>query len=233
MDGGFTDDCEPMTTPVIIALDGPAGSGKSSVSMAVARRLSYAYLDTGAAYRAVAWHVLNSGIDANDSSAVAGSLENLEVSFAADADDFSVSVALTNVTQAIRSPQVTALVSLVARVPEVRTFLNKRFRETIAGVTATGIVVEGRDITTVVAPDADARILLTADESVRMERRGLEVPPESRDELTRLVRDRDVADARVSDFMTAADGVVTIDSTNFTFDQTVDEVVALIRSVAA
>jgi cytidylate kinase len=77
------------------------------------------------------------------------------------------------------------------------------------------------------------RILLTADESVRMERRGLEVPPQSRDELTRLVRDRDAADARVSDFMTAADGVVTIDSTNLTFDQTVDAVVAYIRSASA
>jgi len=216
--------------PVIIALDGPAGSGKSSVSMAVARRLNYAYLDTGAAYRAVAWHVLHSGIDADDSSAVVQSLSDLEVSFAADADDFAVSVGSTNVTEAIRSPQVTALVSAVARVPEVRAFLNQRFRETMAHASAAGIVVEGRDITTVVAPDADVRILLTADERVRMERRGLEVPPESRDELTRLVRERDAADARVSDFMTAADGVVTIDSTNFTFDQTVDAVVAHIRS---
>jgi cytidylate kinase len=222
-----------MTTPVIIALDGPAGSGKSSVSMAVARRLNYAYLDTGAAYRAVAWHVLHSGIDADDSSAVAGSLKNLEVSFAADADDFAVSVGSTNVTEAIRTPEVTALVSAVARVPAVRTFLNQRFRETMASAGKAGIVVEGRDITTVVAPDADARILLTADESVRMERRGLEVPPQLRDELTRLVRDRDAADARVSDFMTAADGVVTIDSTNLTFDQTVDAVVAHIRSATA
>jgi cytidylate kinase len=115
----------------------------------------------------------------------------------------------------------------------VRTFLNQRFRETMASAGKAGIVVEGRDITTVVAPDADARILLTADESVRMERRGLEVPPQLRDELTRLVRDRDAADARVSDFMTAADGVVTIDSTNLTFDQTVDAVVAHIRSATA
>lgn len=222
-----------MTTPFVVALDGPAGSGKSSVSMAVARRLAFAYLDTGSGYRAVAWHVLDSGIDAEDSSAVAGSLENLEVTFGASADAFSVSVGSTNVTEAIRSPQVTALVSSVARVPEVRAFLNQRFRETMANTREAGIVVEGRDITTVVAPDADVRILLTADERVRMERRGLEVPPESRDELTRLVRDRDAADARVSDFMTAADGVVTIDSTNFTFDQTVDAVVAHIRSASA
>jgi cytidylate kinase len=224
---------ESMTPPFIVALDGPAGSGKSSVSMAAARRLGFAYLDTGAAYRAVAWYVLDSEIDAEDSSVVAGSLENLEVSFAADADAFAVSVGSTNVTEAIRTPQVTALVSAVARVPAVRAFLNQRFRETMASSSAAGIVVEGRDITTVVAPDADARILLTADESVRMVRRGLEVPPQSRDELTRLVRDRDAADARVSDFMTAADGVVTIDSTNLTFDQTVDAVVAHIRSVSA
>jgi cytidylate kinase len=201
--------------------------------MAAARRLAFAYLDTGAAYRAVAWHVLEHDIDAEDAVAVTGSLENVELTFAANPDDFAVSVGSTNVTDAIRTPHVTALVSAVARVPAVRAFLNQRFRETMANATQAGIVVEGRDITTVVAPDADARILLTADESVRMERRGLEVPPQSRDELTRLVRDRDAADARVSDFMTAADGVVTIDSTNLTFDQTVDAVVAHIRSATA
>jgi cytidylate kinase len=222
-----------MTTPIIVALDGPAGSGKSSVSMAAARQLAFAYLDTGAAYRAVAWHVLEHDIDAEDPAAVTSSLENLEIIFDASADHFSVSVGSTNVTDAIRTPEVTALVSAVARVPAVRAFLNQRFRETMANATEAGIVVEGRDITTVVAPDADARILLTADESVRMERRGLEVPPQLRDELTRLVRDRDAADARVSDFMTAADGVVTIDSTNLTFDQTVDAVVAHIRSATA
>jgi cytidylate kinase len=222
-----------MTTPIIVALDGPAGSGKSSVSMAAARRLAFAYLDTGAAYRAAAWHVLEHDIDAEDPAAVTSSLENLEIIFDASADHFSVSVGSTNVTEAIRTPEVTALVSAVARVPAVRAFLNQRFRETMASATEAGIVVEGRDITTVVAPDADARILLTADESVRMERRGLEVPPQLRDELTRLVRDRDAADARVSDFMTAADGVVTIDSTNLTFDQTVDAVVAHIRSATA
>jgi cytidylate kinase len=222
-----------MTTPVIVALDGPAGSGKSSVSMAAARRLGFAYLDTGAAYRAVAWHVLKLGIDAENADAVTHALENFELTFSADATAFAVSVGSTNVTEAIRTPEITALVSAVARVPAVRVFLNRRFRETMAQTTAAGIVVEGRDITTVVTPDADARILLTADESVRMERRGLEVPPQSRDELTRLVRDRDAADARVSDFMTAADGVVTIDSTNLTFDQTVDAVVAHIKSASA
>jgi len=222
-----------MTTPVIVALDGPAGSGKSSVSMAAARRLGFAYLDTGAAYRAVAWHVLKLGIDAENADAVTHALENFELTFSADATAFAVSVGSTNVTEAIRTPEITALVSAVARVPAVRVFLNRRFRETMAQTTAAGIVVEGRDITTVVTPDADARILLTADESVRMERRGLEVPPQSRDELTRLVRDRDAADARVSDFMTAADGVVTIDSTNLTFDQTVDAVVARIKSARA
>jgi len=222
-----------MTTPIIVALDGPAGSGKSSVSMAAARLLAFAYLDTGAAYRAVAWHVLEHDIDAEDPAAVTSGLENVEITFTASPAHFAVSVGSTNVTEAIRTPEVTALVSAVARVPAVRAFLNQRFRDTMANATEAGIVVEGRDITTVVAPDADARILLTADESVRMERRGLEVPPQLRDELTRLVRDRDAADARVSDFMTAADGVVTIDSTNLTFDQTVDAVVAHIRSATA
>ena len=122
----------PMTTPIIVALDGPAGSGKSSVSMAAARQLAFAYLDTGAAYRAVAWHVLEHDIDAEDPAAVTGSLENLEIIFDASPDHFSVSVGSTNVTEAIRTPEVTALVSAVARVPAVRAFLNQRFRETMA-----------------------------------------------------------------------------------------------------
>ncbi len=219
-----------MTTPVVVAIDGPAGSGKSSVSKAVAIALGYDYLDTGAAYRAVAWHVQSQGVDANDADAVRSAVRDLDLTFTPDAEKFAVHVGATDVTEAIRTPAVTALVSAVSRVPEVREFLNQRFRQCMAETRRPGIVVEGRDITTVVAPDAAARILLTADESVRMERRGLEVPPQSRDELTRLVRDRDVADARVSDFMTAADGVMTIDSTNLTFDQTVDVVVSHTRS---
>jgi len=222
-----------MTTPVVVAIDGPAGSGKSSVSKAVALALDLDYLDTGAAYRAVAWHVQSRGIDATDADAVRSTLSDLDLSFTPDAAKYAVHVGPTDVTEAIRTPEVTALVSAVSRVLEVREFLNQRFRQCMAETRRAGIVVEGRDITTVVAPDADARILLTADEGVRMERRGREVPPQSRDELTRLVRDRDVADARVSDFMTAADGVMTIDSTNLTFDQTVDAVVSHIKSATA
>ena len=227
---GRVDERATMTTPVVVAIDGPAGSGKSSVSKAVAIALGYDYLDTGAAYRAVAWHVKSLGIDANDADAVRGAVRDLDLSFTPNAEKYAVHVGVTDVTEAIRTPEVTALVSAVSRVPEVREFLNQRFRQCMAETRRSGIVVEGRDITTVVAPDADARILLTADENVRMERRGLEGPPQSRDELTRLVRDRDVADARVSDFMTAADGVMTIDSTNLTFDQTVDAVVSHITS---
>lgn len=219
-----------MSETIVVAIDGPAGSGKSSVSKAVARALGFAYLDTGAAYRAAAWHVLSCASDVNDPGAVAATLEGSRLSVRADADDFCVLVGDTDVTTAIREPRVTEAVSAVSRVPEVRARLNELFHHTISHCTLPGIVVEGRDITTVVAPDAETRILLTADERVRMERRGLEAPAHSRNDLTRQVRDRDAADARVSEFMTAADGVVTIDSTNLSFDQTVEAVVSHIRS---
>jgi len=222
-----------MNATIVVAIDGPAGSGKSSVSKAVARKLDFAYLDTGAAYRAATWHALHCAIDVTDPGAVAATLESSRLTVRADADDFCILVGDTDVTTAIREPRVTEAVSAVSRVPEVRTLLNELFRREISRCALRGIVVEGRDITTVVAPDADTRILLTAEESVRMERRGLEAPAHSRNDLTRQVRDRDAADARVSEFMTAADGVVTIDSTNLSFDQTVEAVVSHIGSGTA
>ncbi|MBK5239249.1 MAG: (d)CMP kinase, partial [Actinomycetales bacterium] len=194
-------------SPIIIALDGPAGSGKSSVSKAVARRLGFAYLDTGAAYRALAWHVLNSGVDANDEAAVIDSLLAFEYSIGTDPDHYFVRVGTQDITDAIREPRITAVVSLIARVPAVRVHLNNVFRALMQATPKRGIIAEGRDITTVVAPDAAVRILLTASEEARMARRSAELPTETQANTASQLRARDVADSRVSDFMTAADGV--------------------------
>lgn len=223
-------DCERVNmAETVVAVDGPAGSGKSSVSKAAARRLGFAYLDTGAAYRALAWFVANRDLSPEDEQGVVGILPDWDYRIGLDPDDFFVRVGDHDVTQEIRMPEVSARVSSVARIPEVRERVNSIFRELIRSSTRAGIVVEGRDITTVVAPDAQVRLLLTAAEEVRAARRSAEVSGESTASTAEGLRKRDAADSRVVDFMEAADGVVTVDSTSLTFDQTVDAVIDLIR----
>ena len=215
--------------PVVVAVDGPAGSGKSSVSKAAARRLGWAYLDTGAAYRALSWYVVQRRLDATDSEAVIDSLPDFDYRIGTDPDTYHVYVGDHDVTDAIREPEVTAVVSAIARVPEVRSFLTGLFRSIIAHGEKRGIVVEGRDITTVVCPDAQVRILLTADEEVRIARRSAELADHSASHVGEALRRRDAADSRVVDFMNAADGVTTVDSTDLDFDQTVDAVIAVVQ----
>ncbi|RQP11188.1 MAG: (d)CMP kinase [Microbacteriaceae bacterium] len=215
--------------PVVVAVDGPAGSGKSSVSKAASRRLGYAFLDTGAAYRALTWLALERGVDTADAGAVVALLDDFAYTTEVTDEGTCVCVGETDVTTAIREPRISAVVSDVARVPEVRVALNDAFRRMIAGTAAPGIVVEGRDITTVVAPDAQVRILLTADEAVRIARRSAELAPGTASTAEQL-RERDARDSQVVDFMTAAPGVTTIDSTELDFDQTVQAVVELVHA---
>jgi CMP/dCMP kinase len=219
-------------SPVVVAVDGPAGSGKSSVSKAAARALDFAYLDTGAAYRALTWVALENGVDLDDAEEIVALLYDFP--YATEVHDHAtvVRVGDIDVTDEIREPRVSAVVSDIARIPDVRIALNDAFRRLISDSSAPGIVVEGRDITTVVAPDAPVRILLTADEAVRIARRSAELAPESASTADQL-RERDRRDAQVVDFMTAAPGVTTIDSTDLDFDQTVDAVVRLVRSTTS
>ena len=228
-------DASTQAAPVVVAIDGPAGSGKSSVSKAVARRLGYRYLDTGAWYRALALHTVEAGVDPEDSAAVVASLEAFGEAFSVslDPDVTAFSLGGQDVTEEIRGQRVTAVVSAVARVPEVRAWINDTFRSLIAGVDRPGIVVEGRDITTVVAPDAQARILLTASEAARMARRSAEFESHPAGDVAEQLQRRDRADSRVVDFMNAADGVTTVDSTHIDFDETVDAVVRVTESLTA
>ena len=212
----------------VVALDGPAGSGKSSVSKAAARALGFSYLDTGAAYRAVAWHALNRGVDYHSADAVVEALGSFDYLTGTDPDDFFVRVGDDDITEAIREPRVSSVVSYVARVPEVRSHLNAMFRDILAQADP-GIIAEGRDITTVVASDAPVRILLTASEEARAARRSLELPSLDASETQSAITKRDAADAKVSEFMQAADGVVTVDSTDLNFDQTVERIVSLVN----
>ncbi len=221
-----------MTETIVVAVDGPAGSGKSSVSKAAARRMGWAYLDTGAAYRALSWYVVARKLDPTDADAVIDALPDFDYRIGTDPDTYHVFVGDTDVTETIRTPEVTAVVAPIARVPEVRSFLTGLFRDIIRHTDRDGIVVEGRDITTVVCPDAPVRILLTADETVRMARRSAELTGHSAEHVGEALRRRDAADSRVVDFMNAADGVTTVDSTDLDFDQTVDAVIQVVQKAA-
>jgi cytidylate kinase len=216
-------------TEFVVAMDGPAGSGKSSVSRAAARALGFDYQDTGAAYRALAWWCIERGVDTLDAGAVIDSVAGFEYSIGIDPDNYFVRVGHDDVTGDIREPRVSAAVSAVARIPEVRAYLVELFRRVITKSAKPGIIVEGRDITTIVAPDAAVRILLTASEEVRIGRRSAELTGESAEKTARQLASRDAQDSKVVDFMNAADGVTTVDSSDLDFDQTVAAVVALVR----
>ncbi|MFB7252159.1 (d)CMP kinase [Microbacterium sp. NPDC056234] len=211
-----------------IAIDGPAGSGKSSVSKAVARTRGYGYLDTGAAYRALAWHVLDRGADTADAEAVRAAASDFDLALGLDPDDRSVRVGGVDVTSAIRESRVSGAVSGVARVAEVRAQVNELFRALVSDAAFDAVVVEGRDITTVVAPDAPVRILLTAAPEVRAARRAGELADENAAAVAEALHRRDAADSTVVDFLNAADGVEVVDSTSLDFPQTIDAVLAVI-----
>lgn len=212
-----------------VAVDGPAGSGKSSVSRAAARNLGFEYQDTGAAYRALAWFAVARGVDTDDVDAVVSLLGDFDYEISVDPDNYFVLVGGTPVTHDIRDPAVSAVVSSVARVPQVRDHLTGLFRDRIAHGDRSGIITEGRDITTVVAPDANVRVLLTASESARQARRAAELDPSSAVSAGEQLSARDAKDSQVVDFMTAAEGVVMLDSTELNFEETVAALESLVR----
>ena len=225
-----------MSAPLTIAIDGPSGSGKSSVSRAVARALGVGFLDTGAMYRALTWWCLERDIDLTDADAVAAAARDLPLAVGTDPDAPTVSVAGTDISQAIRTTRVSTSVSAVATNLEVRAELQQRQRDLMAQIAQEtgGVVAEGRDITTVVAPDASVRVLLTASEEARLRRRSTELHGSTdaaaveatRDQVVR--RDRD--DSTVSTFTEAAPGVVLVDTSDLDFDQSVAAVLAVVTA---
>ncbi|NHI16513.1 (d)CMP kinase [Microbacterium excoecariae] len=217
-----------MTETFFVGIDGPAGSGKSSVSKEAARRLGFGYLDTGAVYRALAWHVRDAGATTEDPGAVEAAFETFRPEIGLDPDQRSVRVDGVDVTAAIRTPETTAAVAGVARTLPVREKINALFREIVRRAKAPGVIVEGRDITTVVAPDAPVRILLTAHPEVRAARRSAEMGAEDVAAVAEAMRRRDASDSTVVDFLNAADGVTAVDTTHLDFDQSVEAVLAVI-----
>lgn len=229
---------------VVIAVDGPSGSGKSSVCRRVAAELGLAYLDTGAMYRAATWWCLERGVDLASTADVAATVHAMVLEMGLDPRFPTFAVAGHDVGTAIRAGEISAAVSAVATNLDVRADLGARQRRVIEVETGpegfsrgAGVVVEGRDITTVIAPGAPVRLLLTASEEARLARRAKELHgaadaraiEATRDQVVR--RDRD--DSTVVDFMTAADGVVTVDSSELDLDQTVAAVLEVVHRLTA
>ncbi|QCB98188.1 (d)CMP kinase [Arthrobacter sp. PAMC25564] len=216
---------------LVVAIDGPSGSGKSSVSKEVARRLKLAYLDTGAMYRALTWYCLDSGTDLEDRAAVEAASKRLPLEISTSPLEEYIRVGGTDVTLAIREPSISAAVSAVATALGARTELIRRQRELIEKHHRR-MVVEGRDITTVVAPHAEVRMLLTASEEARLRRRGIQLGgSQNAEQLAAQVTQRDAKDSTVVNFTTAADGVVTLDSSELDFEQTVDAALGIVHSI--
>ncbi|MFW0107931.1 (d)CMP kinase [Rothia sp. P7181] len=206
---------------LVIAIDGPSGSGKSSVSEQIARHYQLAYLDTGAMYRALTWYCLEENIDLNRLSAIIEAAQRFPLEQSTTVDEKFLKVDGVEVSEQIRSPRISESVSAVASIPEVRSLLVAQQRQIIEDC-GRRIVVEGRDITTVVAPDAHARVLLTASEEVRMVRRGIQLGgTQNQQQLQKQVAERDAKDSQVNNFMEAAEGVALVDSSELDFEQTI------------
>ncbi|MDO5092576.1 MAG: (d)CMP kinase [Propionibacteriaceae bacterium] len=211
---------------LVIAMDGPSGVGKSSTARRVAQLLRLGYLDTGAMYRAVAVEYRRLGLKPEDTEAIGRLAAGLKLRISTDPLAPRIFVNGRDVTDEIRDPAISAVVSQVATVPEVRRVLTLRMRQIIAEHNRR-IVVEGRDITTIVAPDADVRLLLTAEPAVRVGRRATELGQASAQVTDSIVR-RDREDSSVANFTEAAEGVTVIDSTHLNLDQVVAAVLELV-----
>ncbi len=220
-----------MTDKIVIAIDGPSGSGKSSTSRGVAARLGFAYLDTGAMYRAVATEFLRQEVDQGDAAAIADLTRAADLEISTDPAVQWVRVNGHDVTSEIREPRVSAVVSVVATNADCREDLVRRQREIIAA-SQRGIVAEGRDITTVVAPDAAVRMLLVADPQARVARRAAELDGQiDTAQVTDQVIRRDRDDSKLVEFHKPAPGVELLDSTFMTLDEVIDYIVAKVDAV--
>ena len=223
--------------PLVIAIDGPSGSGKSSTATALATRLGIACLDTGSMYRAIALGCMAGGLvgsepDSCDVDGVVGFTARAALLVGTDPAHQTISLNGVDVTDDVRLPEVSAQVSKVATIQIVRDILTAQMRRIVQDTAP--IVVEGRDITTVVCPDAPVRILLVADQNARLARRNAQVGGTLSDDALRdqVVR-RDRADATMSSFEQPAAGVTLIDSTHLNIEQVVDIIVKLVEDAQA
>ena len=223
-----------MSNPVIVAIDGPSGTGKSSTSRAVAAKLGLSYLDTGAQYRAITWWMLTNGVDIDDPEAIADQAGKSAIVSGSDPGAPAITVDGVDVSGPIRTQEVTAAVSAVSAVPAVRARMVELQRAAAAAATG-GIVVEGRDIGTTVLPDATVKIFLTASAEARAARRSGELKGAQSVADTRVaLLQRDAADSgrKTSPLAKAADAVE-VDTTELSLEQVIECVVTLVEEKRA
>jgi cytidylate kinase len=212
-------------------MDGPSGSGKSSTSRGVAARLGLRYLDTGAMFRAMTWWMLEHGVDVDDPGAVAAAVDAPLLVSGTDPEAPTIRVGETDVAVQIRSQDVTSAVSAVSAVPEVRARLLLEQRDIIGDG---GIVVEGRDIGTVVAPDAEVKVYLTADPAARATRRTAEMAGANVQATQQDLLRRDTIDSgRATAPLAMADDAHHLDTTPYTLEEVIDQVVALVEQATS
>lgn len=209
---------------IIIAIDGPAGSGKSTTARLVAQKLGYIYIDTGAMYRALTLKVIESGIDPNDESSIIKIAENTKIELTYENGNFKIILDGKDVSEKIRTPEVTSLVSIVSAHPKLRDIMVKKQRE--LGKNG-GVVMDGRDIGTVVFPEADLKIFMTADVRERAKRRQKELEAQGFnveiEKLIKEIEERDRFDStREVGPLKKADDAIEIDTTNLTIDEQVE-----------
>ena len=209
---------------MVVAIDGPAGAGKSTVARALAERLGFRYLDTGAMYRALTWLAMKRGLDLGDAQGLAQLAREQPVLFS---EGDRVWIGGTDVTSSIRSDRVDRMVPVVARHPAVRDVMRDRQRQ--LGREG-NVVMEGRDIGTVVAPDAEVKVYLVADREVRARRRLADRPGIGADALATDMRKRDAKDA---ERMQPAPDAVEIDTTSLEVGDVVDRIESLVRERSA
>lgn len=219
------------THKIAVAVDGPAGAGKSSISKIVAKKLGYLYIDTGAMYRSVTWAVLHNHIDVNNQTAVEALLPELDLTMEASDDSCKVFIAGQDVTDFIRTPQVNNAVSIVALYKGVRQYLVERQR---LMAEAGGVILDGRDIGSVVLPNAELKIYLTASVEARAMRRYLEVKGTVNEQTLEDIKDsvmqRDDMDKnRKESPLIQVEDAVLVDSSEMTFDETVERILHLVQ----
>jgi cytidylate kinase len=229
-EGGVVAEKVP-TGRCVVAVDGPSGSGKSTVSRRLASALDARYLDTGAMYRAVTWAVLRFGIDPQDADRIAKVVGEIDLEIGVDPQAPRVIADGVAIDQEIRGPEVTAAVSAVSAVPAVRRLMVARQREIIAA--AERIVVEGRDIGSVVAPDADLKVYLTASADARARRRSAEYAVDVTATAADLARRDRLDSTRTADPLRQADDAVVLDTTELGIDQVVARLLELLDGVGS
>ncbi len=222
--------------PLTVAIDGPAGAGKSTVARRVAAALGLPYLDTGAMYRAVAWKALRAGVSPDDEAALAALAQNLRLTFSPLMPDGRQSVAVDgeDVTQAIRTPEVSNLTSAISALPSVRRVIVAQQRR-IGAEDARGMVLEGRDIGTVVFPEAQVKVFLTASPEERARRRVEELQarglPVDYAQILADQQERDARDSRrATSPLTPAPDAVQIDTDGMLVEEVVNRILALARA---